>query len=78
MTRCKASFLCLASGLAGWLATAGQGSRRGISHGYAATLIFRGSAYFRASCIVEVPPAPWGSRERAAVAAATTSTTTSC
>jgi hypothetical protein len=50
VTRCKASFLCLASGLAGWLATAGQGSRRGISHGYAATLIFRGSAYFRASC----------------------------
>ena len=66
VTRCKASFLCLASGLAGWLATAGQGSRRGISHGYAATMFFGGSACFRASWVVETPPAPWGRRERAA------------
>ena len=66
VTRCNASFLCLASGLAGWLATAGQGSRRGISHGYAATMFFGGSECFRASWVVEIPPAPWGRRERAA------------
>ena len=66
VTRCKVSFLCLASCFAGLLATAGQGSRRGISHGYAATMFFGGSACFRASWVVETPPAPWGRRERAA------------
>ena len=35
-------------------------------HGYAATMFFGGSACFRASWVVEIPPAPWGRRERAA------------
>ena len=47
MTRCKASFLCLAF-RPRWVV---GDCRRGISHGYAATMIFGGSACFRASCV---------------------------